>query len=75
MNMAHQLQLPQRHKEFRLKIVVDKYHAINTKALLDLGCSWEPNIDPRGVEFGGSLFNRTSDKEHYQIVSENFFNL
>ena len=35
--------------------VVDKYHAINTKALLDLGCTWEPNIDPRGVEFGGSL--------------------
>ena len=55
--------------------IVDKYHAINTKALLDLGCSWEPNIDPRGVEFGGSLFNRTSDKEHYQIVSENFQSL
>ena len=55
--------------------IVDKYHAINTKALLDLGCSWEPNIDPWGVEFGGSLFNRTSDKEHYQIVSENFQSL
>ncbi len=55
--------------------VVDKYHQINTKALLDLGCSWEPNIDPRGVEFGGSLFNRTSDPEHYQIVSENFLSL
>ena len=26
--------------------VVDKYHEINTKALLDLGCVWEPNIDP-----------------------------
>lgn len=55
--------------------VVDKYHEINTKALLDLGCSWEPNIDPRGVEFGGSLFNRTSDPEHYKIVSENFLSL
>ena len=55
--------------------VVDKYHEINTKALLDLGCVWEPNIDPRGVEFGGSLFNRTSDPEHHKIVSENFLPL
>ena len=55
--------------------VVDKYHEINTKALMDLGCSWEPNIDPRGSEFGGSLFNRTSDPEHYEIVSENFMKL
>ena len=55
--------------------VVDRYHAINTKALLDLGCTWEPNIDPRGVEFGGSLFNRTSDSEHYKIVSDNFLSL
>ena len=55
--------------------VVDMYHKINTKALLDLGCSWEPNIDPRGVDYGGSLFNRTSDPEHYQIVSGNFLNL
>ena len=50
--------------------VVDMYHEINTKALMDLGCSWEPNIDPRGPEYGGSLFNRTSDHEHYEIVSE-----
>ncbi len=55
--------------------VVDKYHEINTNALLELGCSWEPNIDPRGSEFGGSLFNRTSDPEHYEIVSENFMKL
>ena len=55
--------------------VVDKYHKINTKALLDLGCSWEPNIDSRGAEYGGSLFNRTSDPEHYKIVSENFVSL
>lgn len=55
--------------------IVDKYHALNTKALLDLGCTWEPNIDPRGVEYGGSLFNRTSDPEHHKIVSENFQSL
>ena len=55
--------------------IVDKYHAMNSKALLDLGCSWEPNIDPRGAEYGGSLFNRTSDPEHHQIVSDNFLSL
>ncbi len=55
--------------------IVDKYHAMNSKALLDLGCSWEPNIDPRGPEYGGSLFNRTSDPEHHQIVSDNFVSL
>ena len=27
--------------------VVDKYHNINKKALSDLGCSWENNIDSR----------------------------
>ena len=55
--------------------VVDEYHAINSKALLDLGCSWEPNIDSRGVEYGGSLFNRTSDPMHKEIVQENFTSL
>ncbi len=55
--------------------VVDKYHAINSKALLDLGCIWEPNVDSRGVEFGGALFNRTSDKDHHKIVSDNFKSL
>ena len=55
--------------------VVDKYHVINKEALIKLGCSWEPNIDPKGVEFGGSLFNRTSDAEHHRIVSENFMSL
>ena len=55
--------------------VVDKYHAINSKALLDLGCIWEPNVDSRGVEFGGALFNRTSDKDHHKIVSQNFKSL
>ena len=55
--------------------VVDQYHATNTQALLDLGCSWEPNIDPRGVDFGGSLFNRTSDPEHKKFVQDNFKSL
>ena len=55
--------------------VVDQYHATNTQALLDLGCSWEPNVDPRGVDFGGSLFNRTSDPAHKAFVQENFKSL
>ena len=55
--------------------IVNRYHSINTKALLDLGCSWEPNIDPRGIEYGGSLFNRTSDPEHKKFVQENFHSL
>lgn len=52
--------------------VVDKYHSINKKALIDLGCSWGNNIDSRGVEYGGALFNRTSDPEHKKLVQENF---
>lgn len=52
--------------------VVDEYHAVNLKALLDLGCSWSMNLDPRGGEFGGALFNRTSDDEHRKMVQENF---
>ena len=55
--------------------IVDKFHKINSKALIDLGCSWEPNIDPRGVDFGGSLFNRTSDDRHKEIVRANFSKL
>ena len=55
--------------------VVDQYHAINTQALLELGCSWEPNVDPRGAEFGGALFNRTSDPAHKKFVQENFTSL
>ena len=31
--------------------IVDRYHAINSQALLDLGCIWEPNVDPRGIAF------------------------
>ena len=55
--------------------VVDKYHQINTAALLKLGCSWEPNVDHRGVNFGGALFNRTSDNDHQKIVQDNFIKL
>ena len=52
--------------------IVDKFHSINKQALLDLGCAWEPNVDPRGIEYGGALFNRTSDPRHKQLVQENF---
>ena len=52
--------------------VVDQYHEMNLKALLDLGCSWSNHLDPRGAEYGGALFNRTSDPEHKRMVQENF---
>ena len=55
--------------------IVDRYHEINSKALLDLGCTWMPNIDSRGVEYGGSLFNRTTDVEHKERVQSNFKDL
>ena len=55
--------------------VVDQYHSINSQALIDLGCSWEPKIDSRGIEYGGSLFNRTTDPRHKRMVQENFLQL
>ncbi len=55
--------------------VVDKYHQINTKALADLGCSWVNPVDPRGIEFGGALYNRTSDSMHKEMVREVFTEL
>tara|TARA_B110000459_G_scaffold203932_1_gene262765 strand:+ start:22308 stop:24587 length:2280 start_codon:yes stop_codon:yes gene_type:complete len=55
--------------------IVDTYHAMNSKALLDLGCVWEPKVDPRGVEYGGALFNRTSDERHKKMVQDNFSSL
>ena len=55
--------------------VVDKYHEINTHALADLGCSWVNPVDPRGVEYGGALYNRTSDPLHKEIVQEVFTQL
>ena len=55
--------------------IIDRYHSVNSEALLALGCAWQPHIDRRGVEFGGALFNRTSDPEHERIVQENFLAL
>ena len=55
--------------------VVDKYHDVNTQALADLGCSWVNPVDPRGVEFGGALYNRTTDPMHKEIVQEVFTQL
>jgi methionyl-tRNA synthetase len=55
--------------------VVDKFHAINSQALLDLGCMWQPNADARGIGYGGALFNRTSDERHKEIVQDNFLSL
>ena len=55
--------------------IVDRFHEINSKALTDLGCSWGVNIDSRGVEFGGTLYNRTSDPRHKQLVREVFTQL
>ena len=55
--------------------IVDQYHAINTQALIDLGCTWLPHTDPRGIAFGGSLFNRTSDQRHKDKVQDNFKSL
>jgi len=52
--------------------VVDEYHEINRQALLDLGCAWSPEIDPRGIEYGGALFNRTTDPKHKTMVQQNF---
>ena len=45
------------------------------KALTDLGCSWNQNIDTRGVEYGGALYNRTTDERHKQIVQDVFLEL
>lgn len=55
--------------------IVDTYHAMNSQALLDLGCAWEPQVDPRGIEYGGALFNRTTDSKHKAMVQENFTSL
>tara|TARA_B100001750_G_scaffold245701_1_gene265995 strand:+ start:2040 stop:4253 length:2214 start_codon:yes stop_codon:yes gene_type:complete len=48
--------------------VVDKYHEIHSKSLEDLGCSWVDNVDPRGIDYGGTLYNRTSDPMHKDMV-------
>jgi len=55
--------------------IVNRYHEINTKALHDLGCSWNNNIDRRGIEYGGALYNRTTDPRHKALVQEYFTEL
>ena len=55
--------------------IVDRYHLINTQALIDLGCSWGTNIDPRGIDYGGALYNRTTDPRHKELVQEYFTKL
>ena len=55
--------------------VVDRFHEINSKSLEDLGCSWVNNVDSRGIEYGGALYNRTSDMLHKEIVREVFQDL
>ncbi len=55
--------------------VVDRFHAINTKALADLGCAWFEHVDRRGVDYGGALFNRTSDRAHAERVQANVLQL
>ena len=55
--------------------VVDKYHDLALKSLNKLGCSWANNVDSRGVEYGGALYNRTSDYSHKELVREVFTNL
>ena len=55
--------------------VVDKYHDLALKSLNKLGCSWANNVDSRGVEYGGALYNRTSDHRHKELVREVFTNL
>ena len=55
--------------------IVNRYHEINIKALEDLGCSWNNNIDRRGIEYGGALYNRTTDPRHQALVQEYFTEL
>ena len=55
--------------------VVDKFHSVISKALVDLGCSWATNVDPRGVEYGGALYNRTTDPRHKDLVRDVFTQL
>ena len=55
--------------------IVNRYHEINSKALDDLGCSWNNNIDRRGIEYGGALYNRTTDPRHKALVQEYFTEL
>ena len=55
--------------------IVDRFHDINTRALVNLGCSWSDNVDPRGIEYGGVLYNRTTDPRHKELVKDYFTSL
>lgn len=57
------------------QIVVDEFHEVNARALAGLGCSWDDHIDSRGVEYGGALYNRTTDPRHKELVQELFSTL
>ena len=50
--------------------IVDENHTAILDSLIQLGCSWGDNIDSRGVEYGGALYGRTSDKRHHELVQE-----
>lgn len=57
------------------QVIVDEFHEINSQALSGLGCSWDNHIDSRGIEFGGALYNRTTDPRHKELVQEIFTKL
>ena len=54
------------------KEIVDKYHDLALDSLTKLGCAWSQNIDSRGIEYGGALYNRTSDSRHKELVRDVF---
>ena len=55
--------------------IVDKYHDLALDSLTKLGCAWSQNIDSRGIEYGGALYNRTSDSRHKELVCDVFTQL
>ena len=55
--------------------IVDKYHDLALDSLTKLGCAWYQNIDSRGIEYGGALYNRTSDSRHKELVCDVFTQL
>ena len=55
--------------------IVDKYHDLALDSLTKLGCAWPHNVDSRGIEYGGALYNRTSDSRHKELVCDVFTQL
>ena len=55
--------------------IVNKYHDLALDSLTKLGCAWSQNIDSRGIEYGGALYNRTSDSRHKELVCDVFTQL